>query len=109
MIEISIGIITMSLGTIVSFIIWLLKRRKDFKKLFTGIKGVSVEKDKKMFKLKYQFYKKLVNLLLRSIKEKYLTKVFEGGNVNYEKMVKEIMDFIDSNGNEAEVGTNGDM
>ena len=107
MIELTLGVITMSLGTIVSFIIWLLKRRKDFKRLFEGLKGDDKEKDKKMFKLKYQFYRKLVKLLLRSIQTKYLKRVFGDGVVDYEKLIKEIIDFIDANGNdkEAEVKT----
>lgn len=96
------GVLTVSLTTIFSFIIWLLKRKRDFKKLYNGVKKKVGDKasdeivkvDKKTFKLKYGFYQKLVKLLVRSIKEKYLKKVFTDGEVDYEKIVKEILDFI---------------
>ena len=96
MMEISVGIITFSLTTVISFIVWLLKRRKDFKKILKMIKGDDVEKNKKTFKLKYAFYKKLIKLLMKSIKDKYLHDVFQNGDIDYEKIVKEVLDFIKS-------------
>ena len=97
------GLITVSLASILSFIFWMIKRKRDFKKLYNGIKKkagakaneVPVKADKKTFKLKYGFYQKLIKLLIRSIKEKYLKKVFTDGEVDYEKIVKEILAFID--------------
>lgn len=94
--DLTIGVITFSLTTIFSFIVWLLKRRKDFKKVYSLIKGSDAQKDKKTFKLKYAFYKKLIKLLIKSVKDKYLVDVFQNGDIDYEKMVKEILDFIKS-------------
>ncbi len=97
------GLITVSLASILSFIVWLLKRKRDFRKIYNGIKtkagtkadNVVIKLDKKTFKLKYAFYQKLIKLLIKEIKEKYLKKVFTDGKVDYEKLVKEILDFIE--------------
>ncbi|TKJ26214.1 MAG: hypothetical protein CEE42_05225 [Promethearchaeota archaeon Loki_b31] len=97
MLDITIGVITFSVTTVLSFLLWLFKRKKDFKKLYksiTGEKADAVVIDKSTFKLKYNFYKKLIKLLIDSIKKKYLADVFKNGEVDYEKMVKEILDFI---------------
>ena len=96
------GVLTVSITTIFSLIIWLLKRKRDFKRLYKGIKNrtdtksneIVVKSDKKVFKLKYAFYKKLIKLLIKDIKEKYLKRIFTEGKVDYEKIVKEILDFI---------------
>ncbi|MBA7578640.1 hypothetical protein ES708_20505 [subsurface metagenome] len=105
MLEITVGVITFSVGTVLSFIFWLLKRRKEFRKLYktiTGGKAVGVVVDKSTFKLKYNFYKKLIKLLVDSIKKKYLKDVFTDGEVDYEKMVKEILDFIGAVNNKSD-------
>jgi len=95
MLEITIGVITFSVTTVVSFIWWLLRRKKEFKKLYKTITGEKTGVvDKNTFKLKYNFYKKLIKLLINSIENKYLRDVFKNGEVDYEKMVKEILDFI---------------
>lgn len=95
MLEITIGVITFSITTVLSFIWWLLRRRKEFKKLYKTITGEKTGVvDKNTFKLKYNFYKKLIKLLVDSIEKKYLKDVFTDGEVDYEKMVKEILDFI---------------
>lgn len=106
------GVLTISITTIFSFIIWLLKRKRDFKRLYNGVKNrtankaesgtmVSKQYDKKAFKLRYNFYQKLIKLLIKDIKEKYLVKVFGEGVVDYLTIVKEILDFI--NGKKPEV------
>ncbi len=105
------GILTVSLTTFFSFIIWLLKRKRDFKRLFNGIKKKAdakpiegiVKVDKKTFKLKYGFYKKIIKLLIRDIKEKYLKSVFTEGTVDYEKIVKDILEFINGKPEKTEV------
>lgn len=105
MLEITIGVITFSITTILSFIVWLFKRKKDFKKLYasiTGEKATDVVVDKNTFKLKYNFYKKLIKLLINSIEKKYLKDVFTNGKVDYEKMVKEILDFIGTVNNKSD-------
>ena len=95
MLEITIGVITFSATTILSFIWWLLRRRKEFKKLYKTITGEKAGVvDKNTFKLKYNFYRKLIKLLIDSIEKKYLKDVFKNGEVDYEKIVKEILDFI---------------
>ena len=95
MLEITIGVITFSVGTVLSFIFRLIKRRKAFRALYKTITGEKAGVvDKNTFKLKYNFYKKLIKLLIDSIEKKYLKDVFTNGEVDYEKIVKEILDFI---------------
>lgn len=100
MLEITIGIITFSVTTVLSFIVWLLRRKKDFKKLYDSVKGekVGVVENKETFKLKYNFYKKLIKLLERFIEEKYLRDIFTDGEVDYQKMIKDVLDFVDGVG-----------
>lgn len=100
MLEVTIGVITFSVTTVLSFIVWLLRRRKDFKKLYESVKGekAGVVENKETFKLKYNFYKKLIKLLERFIEEKYLRDIFTDGEVDYQKMIKDILDFVDGVG-----------